>query len=163
MPTLQIGTLNCNRLLGKSPDEPPKTVKWLEALLALDPPLEVLCLQDLPVSAMPTIMRALPHAHFAPMTNHLIWGRREHVGIAIASLWPLDEIEVRYTWGDGVIRDLKGVDDRNERISPGEIADALVLETECRVAIAANVIRRGHTSGPLQLKCGDTFVTCPFH
>lgn len=157
--SLTVWSLNGGRFVGKSPDEDgeiakwvnsgpmdgetiyngPQTLRWLKSLS--EPGAEVpdvLCLQDFRVSLL-RHLRPLPHFCFAPMTNHRIWGKRELTGIVIASRTPLDRVNVCYTWGDGTIRDLEGVGDDNHRIKPDDVADALVLKTEARVAVAATV------------------------
>lgn len=156
---LTAWSLNGGRFVGKSPEEDgeiakyinsgpvdgpiiyngPQTLRWLNSLSEPGAELpDVLCLQDFRVSLL-RYLRPLPHFFFAPMTNHRIWGKRELTGIAIASRLPLNQITTCYTWGDGIVRDLEGVDDYNHRIKPDDVADELVLKTESRVAIAATV------------------------
>lgn len=151
MSELVVWSLNCGRLVGGSPEEVAPVLRWLMSLSEPDAELpDVLCLQDFRVSLL-QYLRPLPHFHFAPMTNHLIWGKRELVGICIASRYPLNDIQICHTWGDGVVRDLKGVNERNERIKPDAEADRLVLETENRVVIAATVVKPDPTAGPGRL------------
>lgn len=138
---LDIWSLNGGRFVGKTLKEEGPTLKWLKGLSdpgAVVP--DVLCLQDFRVSLLQHL-RPLPHFHFAPMTNHLIWGKRELTGIAIASRYPLDDIRPYYTYGNGIINDLDGVGNDNHRWGGdrAEEADRRVLETEWRVAIAASV------------------------
>src|SRR6185436_112486 len=112
---LKVWSLNGGRYVGRTSQEEPQTVKWLKSLSApgADVP-DVLCLQDFRVSMIPILVQSpLRHFHFAAMTNHLIWGEREVTGIAIASRYPLHNVEPCYTWGDGVIRDLEGVGNDN--------------------------------------------------
>ena len=138
--SLTVWSLNGGRFVGKTPGEEPQALKWMKSLADPNTPIpDVLMLQDFRVSLLPYLSR-LPHFHFAPMTNHLIWGKRELVGILIASQHPIKEgLRVEYTWRDGYIKDLQGVDDKNQRIKPDEVADRLVLETECRVAIVCTI------------------------
>lgn len=140
---MTVWSLNGGRFVGKTPDEEPQTVKWLKHLSepgAIVP--DVLCLQDFRVSSL-QYLRPLPHFHFAPMTNHSVWDRRELVGICIASKYPIDAIAIHHTWGDGMIRDLVGVGPDNQRAEPHEIADKTILETENRVALACTVMNPG--------------------
>ena len=144
--SLTVSSINGARFVGRTPGEESQTLKWLKSLSesgAVVP--DVLCIQDFRVSLL-QYLRPLPHFHFAPMTNHKIWGKRELTGIVLASKYPLNDIKVCYTqvppdW-DGSIKDLDGVGDNNHRWGGdrAEEADRRVLETEWRVAIAASVI-----------------------
>ncbi|MBU6500555.1 MAG: hypothetical protein KGJ89_03825 [Patescibacteria group bacterium] len=139
MTELTVWSLNGGRFVGATPNEEPQTLKWLKKLSEPGAKLpDVLCLQDFRVSLL-KYLRPLPNFHFAPMTNHKIWGKRELVGICITSKYPMNDIAIRHTWGDGIVRDLDGVDDNNQRIQPGDVADALVLKTENRVAVACTI------------------------
>ncbi len=143
MPTLTVWSLNGGNFVGKTPDEEPQTLKWLKGLSGSDATVpDVLCLQHFRVSLLEH-MRPLPHFHFAPMGNHKIWGGRELMGICIASRYPLNDIAIHYTWGNGVVRDVEGLGDDNERIKPDDIADALVLKTENYVTMACTVSKPG--------------------
>ena len=138
---MNIWSLNGARFTGPSPDEEPGTIRWLRSLAhpgAVVP--DVLCLQDFRVS-LAALLRPLPYFTFVPMTNHWFWGKRESLGIAVASKYPLTEIDVHHTWGDGVVRDLEGVDRNNHRIKPDALSDELVMKTENRVAVACTVNR----------------------
>ncbi|MDO8514596.1 MAG: hypothetical protein Q7S50_03575 [bacterium] len=141
MPNLKVWSLNCARGVGKTPEEEGSVLTWLKSLENPDTPIpDVLVLQDFRVSLLRHLSR-LPHFHFAPMTNHSIWGERELTGIAIASKYPIDENRVHYTYGNGIIKDLDGIGNDNHRWGGdrAEEADRRVLETEWRVAIAASV------------------------
>ncbi len=145
---LTAWSLNGNRFLGKSPGEESPALTWLKSLSepgAIVP--DVLCLQDFRVSLLQHL-RPLPHFYFAPTTNHLVWGKRELKGNLIASRYPIDDISVRYTWGNGIVKDLDGVGDDNERIKPDDKADRLVLSTEDCVAMAVSVcVPKRHGGG----------------
>jgi hypothetical protein len=147
---LTAWSLNCGRFVGRTPDEEPQTLKWLKGLSESNATLpDVLCLQDIQVSML-KYLRPLPHFHFAPMTNHRIWGKRELWGICIASKYPLTDIAVHYTWGDGIVRDLEGIGDDNERMGPGNIVDELVLKSLNWVAIACS-IRKTNNPKPFRI------------
>ncbi|MBI4065856.1 hypothetical protein HY412_01525 [Candidatus Kaiserbacteria bacterium] len=136
-----IWSLNGGRFLGKTPEEEGSTLTWLKGLSEPGTVVpDVLCLQDFRVSLL-QYLRPLPHFHFAPMTSHKIFGKRELTGIAIASRYPLNDIRVHYTYGGGTIKDLDGVGNDNHRWSGdrAEEADRRVLETEWRVAVAVSV------------------------
>ena len=138
--TLTVWLLNGARFVAKTPNEEAHALKWLKGLSAPDTEVpDVLCLVDFP-DPLQKYLGRFPHRHFEPMTNHKIWGERKHVGICIASRYPLDTIQMCWTWGDGIVRDLEGVGDDNQRIKPDAVADELVLKTENRVAIAASVM-----------------------
>jgi hypothetical protein len=81
------------------------------------------------------------------MTNGWHFGRRELLGVCIASRWPLSATETAVTWGDGKVRDLEGVDDRNERAGDLTESDRLVLSTHNRVVVAATAQIPGWTGG----------------
>lgn len=143
MSELKVWSLNCGRLVGSTPEKVAPVLRWLKCLSGPGAELpDVLCLQDFRVSCLQYLW-PLPHFHFAPMTNHLIWGKRELVGIVVASRFPIDLVEIDHTWGDGMVRDLKGVGLDNQRTKPDKEADRLVLQTENRVAIAATVRKAG--------------------
>lgn len=144
---LTVWTLNGSRFVGKTPDEKPQTVAFLEDLAkpGAKPP-DVICIQDFRKSLTPLLKRAgLVHHAFCPMTDHLIWGKREEVGVILASRFKLDDVK-RYTlWGNGVLKKLKGVGDDNQRIRDADgtfyEADRLVLDTEDRIVVAATVMK----------------------
>lgn len=136
-----VWSLNGERFAGNTPTEIPSTLTWLKGLSqpgAIVP--DVLCLQDVRVSVLQHL-GPLPHIAFAPMTKHNFWGERELLGICIASQWPIDNINIHHSWGDGIVRDLEGVGEDQQRIQPYEISDALILKTQNRVAIACSIQR----------------------
>ncbi len=137
---MRIATLNLGRCLGKDPYDVSPTLAWVKGVGsgAISPPAHVLCLQDVPASVLGYLWQF--QSIFVPMTDHLIFGRREPVGIAIVSTFPLVDRALRFTHGDGILRDLQGVGNDNQRIEPSELADQLVLETESRVVLAATVM-----------------------
>lgn len=140
---ITIWSLNGARFVGKTPDEEAQTLKWLKGLSsegAMVP--DVLCLQDFRVSLL-QYLRPLPHFHFAPMCYHHIWGKRELWGLCIASRYPINDISVHTAWGDGIVRDVQGIGDDNERMGPGDIVDELVLKSLNWVAIACSVLKTG--------------------
>jgi len=124
---LKIMSLNVGRMLQ------PRTKTFLERLSGPD----VLLLQDFPFRSLPLLER-YPHVAFAPMTNHIIWGHRAIVGIALLSKYLLTSVAYYTTWGNGVLKDLEGINDRNERHLGAE-SDKLVEATEDRVAICTCV------------------------
>lgn len=133
--SLSIVNLNAGRLLQEC------TRVYLQNLgTRIDPP-DVLCLQDIPFHDLPFLER-WPHVTFAPMTNHLINGIRAVVGIAIASRYFMTNIVHRTVWGNGALKDLKGINDRNQRYLGAE-SDRLVEATEDRVAICVTVVKDG--------------------
>ena len=143
MQPMILWSLNGERFAGETADEEPPTVAWLKDLSQPGAPVpDVVCLQDFRVSML-QYLGPLHYFSFAPMTRHLFWGRRELLGICIASRWPLNQVEIHHTWGDGTVRDLRGVGADHKRIKPDELADRLVLQTQNRVAIACSVQRRG--------------------
>jgi hypothetical protein len=143
MDPLRVWSLNGERFAGRTANEIPSTVRWLKGLSLPNAVLpDILCLQDFRSSMIP-LLSPLPYFSFAPMTNQMFWGTRESLGICIASRWPIDDIDLHHTWGDGVVRDLEGVGEDNQRIKPNEVADTLILRTQNRVAIACSVRRAG--------------------
>lgn len=134
--SLKIMGLNAGRLLQE------RTREYLKNL-AINPESapDVLCLQDFPFRDL-GLLEWAPHIAFAPMTNHLINGERAVVGIAIASRYFMTDIAHCTTWGNGILKNLEGVDDKNRRYL-GVESDALVEATEDRVAICATVIKDG--------------------
>ncbi len=142
--SLTIWSLNGARFVGKTAlEEEPQTLTWLKSLSEPDATVpDVLCLQDFRVSLL-RHLRPLPHFHFVPLSNHKIWGKRELWGLCIASRYPVTDIAVHYTWGDGIVRDVEGVGDDNHRIKPDEVADSLVMKTENRAAVACTVRKPG--------------------
>jgi hypothetical protein len=144
---LSAWSLNGARFAGHSRDDTAQTLRWLQGLSQVHAELpDVLCLQDFRVSLV-QYLRPLPHFCFVPMTNHMFFGEREPLGICIASRWPITHIDVHHSWGDGTLRDLEGVDERNERIKPNEVSDELVLRSHSRVAIACTVCCPGELAG----------------
>ncbi len=145
---LLIWCLNGEGFAGRTAAEIPPTVQWLQSLAQTPAALrdttlpDVLCLQDFRLSMIPCL-GPLPYFVFVPMTNHLYWGKREPLGICIASRWPIDDIAIHHCWGDGVVRDLEGVGEDHARIQPYALADELVLKTQNRVAVACSVARPG--------------------
>src|ERR1700761_2340463 len=140
---LDIWSLNGARFASSSATEVAPPLRWLTALSqpgAILP--DVLCLQDIRVSVL-ACLRAFPYFHFAPMTNAMYFGSRELLGICIASRWPMTAIDVVSTWGDGTVRDLEGVDQNNDRISPAKLSDRLVVGTQNRLVIACSVTKPG--------------------
>ena len=143
MEPLQVWSLNGERFIGNTPEEIPATVAWLKGLSDPDAVVpDVLCLQDFRAS-MVAHLSPLPYFSFVPMTIQSFWGKRESLGICTASRWPIDEIEIHHTWGDGVVRDLEGVSENNERTKPLDESDALILKTQNRIAVACSVHRPG--------------------
>jgi hypothetical protein len=143
MSPLILWSLNGERFAGQTETDEPQTVRWLKGLSQEGAAVpDVLCLQDFRVSML-RYLNPLPYFSFVPMTRHLLWGRRELLGICIASKWPINEIEIHHTWGDGVVRDLLGVGEDQKRSQPDDVADRLVLQTQNRLAIACNVYRPG--------------------
>ncbi|MEK9180205.1 MAG: hypothetical protein AAB897_02225 [Patescibacteria group bacterium] len=143
MSTLTVWSLNGGRFVGNTPHEEPQTLKWLKGLSEPGATVpDVLCLQDFRVSLL-QYLQPLPHFCFVAMANHKIWGKRELWGICIASRYPLNDIAVHYTWGDGIIRNLEGVGDDNERIGSGNIVDPLVLRSLNWAAVACSVCKPG--------------------
>lgn len=150
MVSLRVWSLNGERFTGRTPTEVPATVTWLKGLSHPDTAVpDVLCLQDFRTSMIP-LLSPLPYFSFIPMTNQMFWGIRESLGICIASRWPIDEIEVHHTWGDGVVRDLEGVGEDNERTRPHDVSDALILKTQNRIAIACSV-HQPNNEDPLRI------------
>lgn len=143
MHPLILWSLNGERFAGDSPLEDSATLSWLKGLSKPGSAVpDIFCIQDIRVSILQHL-NPLPYFSFVPMTRHLFWGRREMLGICIASRWPLSDIEIHHTWGDRIVRDLLGVGDDHQRIKPNELADGLVLQTQNRVAIACSVHRSG--------------------
>ena len=129
-------TLNAGRLLQE------RTRAYLQCLVSGEEPApDVLCLQDIPERDVPWLRVRWPHFAFAPMTNHLIYGVRAGVGIAMFSRNPMVEIKHHTTWGDGALKGLQGVNNRNERVAPTAENDRLIESTEDRVAICATVVK----------------------
>jgi hypothetical protein len=140
---IDVWSLNGARFAGSTATEVPPTLQWLSSLAAPGAVLpDVLCLQDVRIGVLETLV-SLPYFHFAPMTNAMYFGRRELVGICIASRWPITGIDVMETWGDGIVRDLEGVDQNNDRIAPLDLSDRMVLRTQNRVAIACTITKPG--------------------
>jgi hypothetical protein len=145
---LRIWSLNLGRCVSKNRSEEAPTVTWLKSLPYLPTATlpDVVFFQDIPISKLVQFVVPLyPHFHFAPMTNHKIWGVREHVGIcaAVRPHLQIDNIRVVCTQGDGIIRDLDGINDENERWSDAALADKRVLETELRVMLGLTVVTPG--------------------
>ncbi len=130
---LTIMSLNVGRLLQD------RTTAYLEALNDERDAPDVMCIQDLPFDGLPLLER-WPHVTFAPMTNHYINGERAVVGIAIASRYFMTGIKHYTTWGDGLLKDLRGINEHNQRHLGAE-SDKLVEMTEDRVLICARVTK----------------------
>ncbi|MFA6519711.1 MAG: hypothetical protein WCT41_02725 [Candidatus Paceibacterota bacterium] len=129
-------TLNAGRLLQQ------RTWGYLNGLVTgAEPAPDVLCLQDIPERDLPWLRRQWRHVAFAAMTNHLINGHRAVVGIAILSRYPMIYITRHTTWGNGKLKDLQGVNDKNERFPPTKETDDLIDTTEDRRAICVTVIK----------------------
>ncbi|MDP2665505.1 MAG: hypothetical protein Q8P23_02595 [bacterium] len=137
MPSLKITSLNAGRLLQE------RTRKYLERLASRDGMPDILCLQDIPVRDLSILTETYPHIAFAPMTNHLINGVRAVVGISIVSRYFMTNIVHHTVWGDGKLKDLQGVNNKNERFPPTKETDDLIDTTEDRVAICVTVIKDG--------------------
>ncbi len=129
--SLTLMSLNVGRLLQE------RTTAYLEALNHDKDVPDVLCIQDLPFDGLPLLER-WPHVSFAPMTNHFINGERAVVGIAIASRYFMSNIYHHTTWGNGVLKDLQGINEKNERYLGAE-SDALVEASEDRVLVCATI------------------------
>ena len=143
---ITVWSINMRRCVEEAgPEVEAGTFKWLKTLAIPGTPIpDVLCLQDFRIELAPYLSR-LPHITFAAMTDHLIWGERQLVGIAIASRHPLIHRMQEFTWGDGVIRRIEGVDDKNHRFDPKVMPDVdeRVNKTEARRIIAATVVVDG--------------------
>ena len=126
---LNILTLNVGRMLQE------RTRGYLSALTGPD----VLLLQDLPYRDL-SLLEYYPHVVFAPMTNHFINGVRAVVGVAVASRYFLTDVMHHTTWGDGLLKDLQGINDKNQR-HLGAKSDVLVETSEDRVVICAKVVK----------------------
>lgn len=133
--SLTITSLNVARFLQ------PRTRAYLQSLGNTEPLPDVLCLQDIPFRDL-SLLERWPHIAFAPMTNHLINGERAVVGIAMVSRYFMSGTVYCTTWGDGRLKDLQGVNDKNERYLGAE-SDALVEVTEDRLAICASINKDG--------------------
>lgn len=132
---LSIMSLNVGRLLQD------RTTAYLEALNHDKDVPDVLCIQDLPFDGLPLLER-WPHVTFAPMTNHYVNGERVVVGIAMASRFFVTNVVHHTTWGNGLLKDLQGINDKNERYL-GEESDRLVEATEDRVLVCGLVVKDG--------------------
>ncbi len=130
---LKLLSLNVGRMLQ------PRTKAFLERLTQP----EVLLLQDFPYYDLPLLER-YPHITFAPMTNHFVNGQRAVVGIAIASRFFMTNITHHTTWGNGVLKNLEGINNHNERHLGAE-SDRLVEATEDRVLICVEVHKDGES------------------
>lgn len=134
MPKLTVMSLNVGRLLQE------RTRAYLERVsMGTEPIPDVMCIQDVPFRDLGMFEWA-PHIAFAPMTNHLINGVRAVVGIAIVSRYFMTDVTYHTTWGDGTLKDLQGINDKNERHLGAE-SDQLVEATEDRVAICATIVK----------------------
>ena len=133
--SLTIMSLNVGRLLQE------RTRTYLQSLGTTEPLPDILCLQDFPFRDL-SLLERLPHVAFGPMTNHLINGERAVVGIAIASRYFMPDIRHHITWGDGVLKNLRGINEKNQRHLGAE-SDTLVGATENRLVICATVIKGG--------------------
>jgi hypothetical protein len=144
---IEVWSLNGARFAGSSAAEVPRTLQWVTSLSSAGAVVpDVLCLQDIRISVL-QCLRPFPYFHFSPMTNAMYFGQRELLGICIASRWPITAIDVLSTWGDGVVRDLEGVDQDNERISPADLSDRLVLRSQNRLIMACTVMKPGNDAG----------------
>ncbi|QNI35686.1 hypothetical protein [Edaphobacter albus] len=144
---LRAWSLNGARFAGKSREEEARSLRWLRSLSDSDVDVpDVLCLQDFRVSLVSSLC-ALPYFCFVPMTNGWFFGQRELLGLCIASRWPMNAMEVEHTWGDGQIRDLQGVDEKNARTGDPLESDRLVLATQNRVVVASTVMVPGWPHG----------------
>jgi hypothetical protein len=132
-PNLTVVTINVGRMLCS------RTRRYLEKLMNLDTKCDVILVQDMPFRDLP-IFGHHPHLAFGVMTNQLINGERAPVGIAIASRYFITDIRHHTYWGDGILKDLQGVDSNNARFL-GEESDRMVAATEDRVVITAAVIK----------------------
>ena len=145
--SLTVWSLNGARFAGKSREEEAQPLRWLRSLSDSNADVpDVLCLQDFRVSLV-SALRALPYFCFVPMTNGWFFGRRELLGLCIASRWPINAMEVEHTWGDGQVRDLEGVDENNERKGDPLESDRLILATQNRVVVASTVMVPGWPDG----------------
>lgn len=150
MHPLILWSLNGERFAGETPTKEPQTVAWLKGLSKVGTTIpDILCLQDFRASML-QYLTPLPYFSFVPMTRYMSWGLQELLGICIASRWPLNQIEIHHSWGDGIIRDLRGVGPDQKRIKPDDLADRLVLQTQNRVAIACSV-QRASDSQPVRV------------
>lgn len=132
---LTVMSLNVGRFLQ------PRTGEYLRHLIKSDQPPDVLCLQDVPVRELSWLMEKYPHVAFAPMTRHSIWGEPAVVGIAVVTGpdHPVTNIVHCTTWGNGVLKNLQGINDKNQR-HLGEESDRLVEMTEDRVVICCSIM-----------------------
>lgn len=135
MPQLTVLSLNAGRMIQG------RTRAFLQDLATDESRPDVLCLQDFPYHDL-SLLERWSHIAFAPMTNHLINGMRAVVGIVIASRYFMTNIAHCTVWGNGVLKDLQGINDRNQRYL-GAKSDRLVEETEDRVATCAMVVKDG--------------------
>lgn len=135
--SLNVGTLNVGRLLQE------RTRAYLERVsMGTEPIPDVMCIQDIPFRDLGMFEWA-PHIAFAPMTNHLINGVRAVVGIAIVSRYFMTDIAHYTVWGDGKLKDIKGVNDQNQRRFPTAENDEVINSTEDRVVVCATVCKDG--------------------
>jgi hypothetical protein len=128
-------SFNAGRLLDN------RTQAFLNQLIADEVELpDALAIQDLPAWAVSSLMERFPHVAFAPMTNHFVNGERMVVGIALFSARHVFMTNIVHTtyWGDGVVKDLEGINDQNERYL-GEESDRMVEATEDRILITATL------------------------
>lgn len=133
---LDIMSINVGRFLDRK-----CTVSYLNRL-GNDLPLpDVILVQDIPFRDI-SLFEKWPHVSFAPMTNHIVNGERMVVGIAICSRYLITHITHRTYWGDGILKNLEGINKENQRYL-GEESDRLVEATEDRVLICAQLHKDG--------------------
>lgn len=133
--SLNIVSVNVGRFLEERPRE---FIRRLGNDILLP---DVLVVQDVPFRECPSFEQ-FPFVTFAPMTNHFVNGERAVVGIAIFSRYFMTNIRHFITWGNGLLKDLEGVDEHNQRYL-GEESDRLVEATEDRMLICARVQKDG--------------------
>lgn len=133
---LRVSSINVGRFLD------PRTRPFLERLGGDVPLPDVLCIQDIPAKDLSSLLEKFPHIAFAPMTNHFVNGERMIVGIAMLSRYLMQHIQHTTYWGDGIVKNLAGINDKNER-HLGEESDRLVEATEDRILITAAVVKDG--------------------
>lgn len=132
---IKLVSLNVGRLLSE------RTEQNLRSLADKTFVPDVVVLQDMPFRSLPLLER-WPHIAFGVMTNHLINGVRTPVGIAIASGYFITDVTHHTYWGNGVFKNLQGVNDKNER-HLGELSDRMVEESEDRLVVCATIVKLG--------------------
>ena len=134
---LRVMSINVGRFLDRE-----RTMNYLNQFKLGGKMPDVIMVQDVPERDLAFFQSCWPHIAFAPMTNHLINGERAVVGIAMCSRYPISNIVKHTYWGDGTLKDLQGINEKNERYL-GEESDRLVEATEDRVLIVATVSKEG--------------------